>query len=73
MMGVLVPNNPAEEDMPHKKREAEARANLRTQIDENLKRVYQSSLTETLPDRFTELLAQLKSVPAADRADEGAK
>lgn len=34
---------------------------IREQIDENLKRVYQDSLSEELPDRFRELLAQLKA------------
>ena len=30
------------------------------EIDENLKRVYQASLTEEVPDRFALLLAQLR-------------
>ncbi|MBY6164594.1 hypothetical protein SAMN05421762_0566 [Pseudooceanicola nitratireducens] len=30
------------------------------QIDENLKRVYQQNLEEDLPDRFKQLLDQLK-------------
>lgn len=30
------------------------------EIEENLKRVYQASLTEPVPDRFAELLAQLR-------------
>lgn len=30
------------------------------QIDENLKRVYQDKLEEDLPDRFKQLLDQLK-------------
>lgn len=34
---------------------------LKAQIDENLKRVYESALTEEVPDRFKELLDQLKS------------
>lgn len=34
---------------------------IRDQIDENLKRVYRDSLSEELPDRFRELLAQLKA------------
>ena len=34
---------------------------IRAQIDENLKRVYTSALNEELPDRFRDLLAQLKS------------
>ena len=34
---------------------------IREQIDENLKRVYAAALNEELPDRFRDLLAQLKS------------
>lgn len=34
---------------------------LKAQIDENLKRVYQSALTEDVPDRFKDLLAQLRA------------
>lgn len=34
---------------------------IRAQIDENLKRVYTAALNEELPDRFRDLLAQLKS------------
>ena len=33
---------------------------IRAQIDENLKRVYTATLNEELPDRFRDLLAQLK-------------
>ena len=33
---------------------------IRAQIDENLKRVYAAALNEELPDRFRDLLAQLK-------------
>ena len=35
-------------------------ANLRSQIDQNLKRVYQEALEEDVPDRFKELLEQLR-------------
>lgn len=31
------------------------------EIEENLKRVYQASLTEEVPDRFLQLLAELKN------------
>lgn len=31
-----------------------------SQIDENLKRVYEEALDQELPDRFTQLLAQLR-------------
>jgi len=34
---------------------------IRAQIDENLKLVYSEALNEQLPDRFRDLLAQLKS------------
>ncbi|MCB1381039.1 MAG: hypothetical protein KDK89_22125 [Alphaproteobacteria bacterium] len=33
---------------------------LRAQIDENLKRVYQEALQEEIPDRFAALLEQLR-------------
>ncbi len=45
--------NDKDEDAP--KRQA-----IREQIDENLKRVYAAALNEELPDRFRDLLAQLK-------------
>lgn len=34
---------------------------MRQQIDENLKRVYTAAKSEEVPDRFTELLAQLRA------------
>lgn len=34
---------------------------MKDQIDENLRRVYQESLEEKLPDRFAELLEALRS------------
>jgi hypothetical protein len=36
------------------------RMSIAREIEENLKRVYQASLTEAVPDRFTQLLAQLR-------------
>jgi hemerythrin-like domain-containing protein len=36
------------------------KSRLAEQIDENLKRVYEELLKEQVPDRFTQLLAQLK-------------
>ncbi len=33
---------------------------LERQIDENLRRVYQQALDEAVPDRFLQLLSQLK-------------
>lgn len=37
------------------------KARLKEQIDENLKRVYEETLKEEVPDRFKQLLAQLKA------------
>ncbi len=34
--------------------------NLNRQIDENLRRVYSDAVNEPLPDRFAELLKQLR-------------
>ncbi len=34
---------------------------IRSQIDENLKRAYHEVLTEEVPDRFKELLDQLRA------------
>ncbi|MGB8623688.1 MAG: NepR family anti-sigma factor [Paracoccaceae bacterium] len=36
------------------------KSRLNRQIDENLRRVYQSNLEEEIPDRFKELLERLK-------------
>ena len=41
----------------HRKR---IRPGIKTQIDENLKRVYQEALDEEVPDRFKQLLEQLR-------------
>jgi Anti-sigma factor NepR len=43
-----------------KEDDAPKRQAIRAQIDENLKRVYTATLNEDLPDRFRDLLAQLK-------------
>jgi hypothetical protein len=34
---------------------------LHEQIDENLKRVYEESLSEEIPDRFKDLIARLRA------------
>jgi hypothetical protein len=47
-----------------KDEDAPKRQAIRAQIDENLKRVYTSALNEELPDRFRELLMQLKAKEA---------
>ncbi len=38
-----------------------SKARLREQINDNLKRVYEDTLKEEIPDRFKVLLQQLKS------------
>jgi hypothetical protein len=50
--------------------DAARRQAMRAQIDENLKRVYTSALNEELPDRFRDLLAQLKSKEASGRGGQ---
>ncbi len=44
-----------------KDEQSSSRKAIRAQIDENLKRVYTAALNEELPDRFRELLEQLKA------------
>ncbi|SDX45117.1 NepR family anti-sigma factor [Litoreibacter albidus] len=39
------------------------------QIDENLKRVYEEVVNEELPDRFKDLLSQLKSQSTGGGSD----
>jgi len=39
------------------------------QIDENLKRVYDDVLNEAVPDKFLDLIAQLKGAEAAPKSD----
>lgn len=40
------------------------KSSLQQQIDENLKKVYEEALKEEIPDRFKDLLAQLKAKEA---------
>ena len=40
------------------------KAGLQQQIDENLKRVYEEALVQEVPDRFAQLLAQLREKDA---------
>jgi ribosomal protein L12E/L44/L45/RPP1/RPP2 len=42
---------------------------IKAQIEENLKRVYQSALVEEVPDRFKLLLQQLKDKDAQNTGD----
>ena len=41
--------------------EQKPKSSLRQDIDENLKRVYEDALEQDVPDRFKQLLAQLKA------------
>ncbi|PYF09908.1 hypothetical protein C8J30_10640 [Rhodobacter viridis] len=50
----------AEDKSTQKGRDATAEG-LRRDIDENLKRVFEASLDPEIPDRFKDLLAQLKA------------
>ncbi|WP_169795941.1 NepR family anti-sigma factor [Pseudoponticoccus marisrubri] len=48
---------------------------LQQEIDANLKRAYEETLNEDVPDRFTDLLARLKAAdqdgsPVQEHADE---
>lgn len=40
------------------------KSNVKRQIDENLKRVYDDALSEDVPDKFLELIKKLKSAEA---------
>lgn len=44
----------------HAKNQGKDSDALRAQIDENLKKVYQQALEEQVPDRFRDLLEQLR-------------
>jgi Anti-sigma factor NepR len=50
-------------------KDAPKRQAIRAQIDENLKRVYTAALNEDLPDRFRDLLAQLKDRTGGNPGD----
>ncbi len=49
---------------------ATRRQAIHAQIDENLKRVYDLAAAEELPDRFKDLLAQLKARDGAAKGDK---
>ena len=49
--------------------DSKGKSRLHQQIDENLRRVYEDLLSEDVPDRFKDLIAQLK----ARETDEGGK
>jgi hemerythrin-like domain-containing protein len=48
------------------------RSKVQDQIDENLKRIYDETLKEELPDRLTQLLEQLRQ-KAAPKANDDKK
>ncbi|EYD74656.1 hypothetical protein Rumeso_03772 [Rubellimicrobium mesophilum DSM 19309] len=41
--------------------DSKGKSRLHQQIDENLKRVYEEALSEDIPDRFKDLIAQLRA------------
>ncbi|MBC7140713.1 MAG: transcriptional regulator [Rhodobacteraceae bacterium] len=45
-------------------KQSDETAKLQAQIDENLKKVYQEALDEKIPDRFKDLLEQLRKKEA---------
>jgi hemerythrin-like domain-containing protein len=46
------------------------RSKVQDQIDENLKRIYDETLKEELPDRLTQLLEQLRQKSGAKTDDD---
>lgn len=44
---------------------------MQQQIDDNLRRVYSDTVEEPLPDRFTQLLEQLRAREGAEQANSG--
>ncbi|MDQ2067816.1 NepR family anti-sigma factor [Xinfangfangia sp. CPCC 101601] len=52
-------------------KETTRRLAIRAQIDENLKRVYARTASEELPDRFKDLLAQLKAKDSSGEPGKG--
>ncbi len=50
---------------------SKSKSQVSQQIDENLKRIYEETLNEDVPDRFAELLRKLQEKSGADRADKG--
>lgn len=47
------------------------RSNKRLQIDENLKRIYDETLNEQIPDHLTQLLEQLRQKAKAKSGSSG--
>ena len=57
----------------HKDDDPARRQAIRSQIDENLRRVYTAALNEEVPDRFKQLLDQLRAAgaPGSPSGDKG--
>lgn len=47
------------------------KSSLKEQIDENLRRVYQDALKEEVPDRFKQLLEQLRAKESRSGKEPG--
>jgi Anti-sigma factor NepR len=50
--------------------ENDPKATVRRQIDENLRRIYDETLNEKIPDRLTLLLEQLRKSAAQEEAKD---
>ncbi|WP_259554224.1 NepR family anti-sigma factor [[Roseibacterium] beibuensis] len=49
------------------------KSSIDKQIDENLKRVFDQTLNEELPEKFLDLISQLKAKESADGGAENGK
>jgi hemerythrin-like domain-containing protein len=47
-----------------------SKSKMRDQIDENLKRIYDETLKEEIPDKLTQLLEQLRRKSVGPDADD---
>ncbi|MEO1549983.1 MAG: NepR family anti-sigma factor [Pseudomonadota bacterium] len=45
------------------------KSSVEQQIDENLKRVYNAAMEDKVPDKFLDLLSQLKAKETANKKD----
>lgn len=60
-----------QQDMMRNMAENDPKANLREQINENLKRVYEDIVNQEVPDRFKELLDKLRAIEKAAHEKAG--
>jgi hypothetical protein len=56
--------------MPHDPSDDDHKAALRSQIDENLRRIYHTALEDAVPERFTRLLQQLRDASSTPSSAE---